>query len=109
MCPTRGEARPFPERALDSSLACSRDLASPEIHTIIDHLQYLPDGHTPRDPRSPALWGKKTGSTRAMPMIDANQVWDVQEVIEYVVSLEEIKPCECFRPLQFNWGLERQF
>ena len=27
---------------------------------------------------------------RAMPMIDANQVWGVQEAIEYVASLEEI-------------------
>ena len=62
------------------------------IRSIIDDPQYLPDGHAPRDPRSPALAGKNAGPTGAVLMIDANQVWDVQEAIEYVASLEEIKP-----------------
>jgi L-fuconate dehydratase len=62
------------------------------IRSIIDDPQYLPDGHAPRDPDSPALAGKNAGPTGAVLMIDANQVWDVQEAIDYVASLEEIKP-----------------
>ncbi|KAI9460262.1 enolase C-terminal domain-like protein [Lactarius psammicola] len=38
------------------------------------------------------LAGKNAGPTGAVLMIDANQVWDVQEAIDYVASLEEINP-----------------
>ncbi|KAF8269080.1 enolase C-terminal domain-like protein [Lactarius quietus] len=62
------------------------------IRSIIDDPQYLPDGRAPRDPGSPALAGKNAGPTGAVLMIDANQVWDVQEAIDYVASLEDIKP-----------------
>lgn len=40
----------------------------------------------------PALAGKNAGPTGAVLMIDANQVWDVQQAIDYVSSLAEIKP-----------------
>ena len=44
----------------------------------------------------PALAGKNAGPTGAVLMIDANQVWDVQQAIDYVSSLAEIKPwCVC--------------
>ncbi|KAI0049980.1 enolase C-terminal domain-like protein [Auriscalpium vulgare] len=62
------------------------------IRSIIDDPQYLPPGHTPHDPAGPELAGKNAGPTGAVLMIDANQVWDVREAIDYVKSLEPIKP-----------------
>ncbi|EIW78694.1 enolase C-terminal domain-like protein [Coniophora puteana RWD-64-598 SS2] len=62
------------------------------IRSIIDDPQYLPPGSKGRDPNSPALLGKNAGPTGAVLMIDANQVWDVPQAIEYVKSLEPIKP-----------------
>jgi len=62
------------------------------IRSIIDDPQYLPPGHTPRDLNSEALRGKNAGPTGAVLMIDANQVWDVQQAIDYVKGLEAIKP-----------------
>ena len=69
------------------------------IRSIIDDPQYLPGGHAPRHPDSPALYGKNAGPTGAVLMIDANQVWDVQEAIDYVSSLEEIKPWCALLPM----------
>jgi L-fuconate dehydratase len=62
------------------------------IRSLVGDPQYLPDGHAPSDPRNPAFAEKNAGPTGAVLMIDANQVCDVQEAIEYVASLEEIKP-----------------
>ena len=62
------------------------------IRSIIDDSQYLPPGVSPRDPNSEELRGKNAGPTGAVLMIDANQVWDVQQAIDYVKGLEEIKP-----------------
>jgi len=62
------------------------------IRSIIDDPQYLPAGRQPKDPNSPELIGKNAGPTGSVLMIDANQVWDVPQAIEYVKSLEEIKP-----------------
>ena len=62
------------------------------IRSIIDDPQYLPAGHKPRDPNGPDLVGKNAGPTGSVLMIDANQVWDVPEAIDYVKSLEPIKP-----------------
>lgn len=62
------------------------------IRSIIDDPQYLPAGLKPRDPNGPDLVGKNAGPTGSVLMIDANQVWDVPQAIEYVKSLEEIKP-----------------
>lgn len=62
------------------------------IRSIIDDLQYLPPGSKGRDPNSPSLQGKNAGPTGAVLMIDANQVWDVPQAIEYVKKLEPIKP-----------------
>ncbi|KAJ3723647.1 enolase C-terminal domain-like protein [Lentinula raphanica] len=62
------------------------------IRSIIDDPQYLPAGTSPRDPNSEDLKGKNAGPTGSVLMIDANQVWDVPQAIEYVKGLEEIKP-----------------
>ena len=60
------------------------------IRSVIDDPANLPAGHVERDPKTIA--GKNAGPTGAVLMIDANQVWDVPQAIEYVKSLEEIKP-----------------
>jgi L-fuconate dehydratase len=62
------------------------------IRSIIDDPQYLPPGAKPRDPNSPALQGKNAGPTGCVFMIDANQVWDVNQAIDYVKGLSELKP-----------------
>jgi L-fuconate dehydratase len=62
------------------------------IRSIIDDPQCLPPGTKPRDPTSEALRGKNAGPTGTVLMIDANQVWDVQEAVAYVKQLEVIKP-----------------
>ncbi len=76
------------------------------IRSIIDDPQWQRQWHPPSDdPESagastrrippaddPALAGKNAGPTGAVLMIDANQVWDVQQAIDYVSSLAEIKP-----------------
>lgn len=62
------------------------------IRSIIDNPQFLPPGVKPRDLNSEELRGKNAGPTGAVLMIDANQVWDVQQAIEYVKGLEVIKP-----------------
>ncbi|KAJ7591664.1 enolase C-terminal domain-like protein [Mycena floridula] len=60
------------------------------IRSIIDDPQYLPADSKPRDPAS--IEGKNAGPTGAVLMIDANQVWDVKQAIDYVKGLEDIKP-----------------
>ncbi|KAH9984123.1 enolase C-terminal domain-like protein [Russula vinacea] len=67
------------------------------IRSIIDDPQWQqdllpPDVRRLRVPDGPALSGKNAGPTGAVLMIDANQVWDVQQAIDYVSSLAEIKP-----------------
>jgi len=62
------------------------------IRSIIDDPQYLPEGVAPRDPNGEDLRGKNAGPTGAVLMIDANQVWDVQQAIDYVTSLKEVRP-----------------
>ena len=62
------------------------------IRSIIDDPVHLPADIAPRDPNGPDLVGKNAGPTGGVLMIDANQVWDVPEAIDYVKSLEEIKP-----------------
>lgn len=62
------------------------------IRSIIDDPQLLPPGVNPRDPNSEELQGKNAGPTGAVLMIDANQVWDVKQAIDYVKGLETIKP-----------------
>lgn len=62
------------------------------IRSIIDDPAHLPPGAPARDPNSPALKGKNAGPTGAVLMVDANQVWDVPQAIEYVKGLSELRP-----------------
>ena len=62
------------------------------IRSVIDDPQYLPKDKHPRDPNGPELKGKNAGPTGAVLMIDANQVWEVNQAIEYTKGLAEIKP-----------------
>lgn len=62
------------------------------IRSIIDDPKNLPEGIAPRDPESEALKAKNAGPTGSVLMIDANQVWDVNQAIDYVKGLAEIKP-----------------
>ncbi|KAI0311447.1 enolase C-terminal domain-like protein [Amylostereum chailletii] len=62
------------------------------IRSIIDDPQYYSAGVSTRDPNSPELKGKNAGPTGAVFMIDANQVWDVREAIDYVTYLEPLRP-----------------
>lgn len=71
------------------------------IRSIIDDPQYLPPNAKPRDPNSEALKGKNAGPTGAVLMIDANQVWDVKQAIDYVKGLSDIKPW--YIPPSFLW------
>lgn len=60
------------------------------IRSVIDDPAQLPASHKPRDPAT--LVGKNAGPTGNVLMIDANQVWDVPQAIEYVKALQEIRP-----------------
>lgn len=62
------------------------------IRSIIDDPRHLPEGRQPRDPSGPELKGKNAGPTGAVLMIDANQVWDVNQAIEYTRGLAGIRP-----------------
>lgn len=59
------------------------------IRSIIDDPQFIA---VKRDPASKELEGKNAGPAGSVLMIDANQVWDVQQAIDYVTKLKEIKP-----------------
>jgi L-fuconate dehydratase len=63
------------------------------IRSIIDDPKHYDAAVNPaRDPNSEGLRGKNAGPTGAVLMIDANQVWDVEQAIDYVKRLKEIKP-----------------
>ena len=62
------------------------------IRSIIDDPKCFPPSVEPRNPNSESLKGKNAGPTGSVLMIDANQVWDVPEAIDYVTSLKEINP-----------------
>jgi L-fuconate dehydratase len=82
------------------------------IRSIIDDPQWQRD-LPPDDPESarrlpdgPALAGKNAGPTGAVLMIDANQVWDVQQAMDYVSSLAEIKPWCAHTQIVLSLSLE---
>ena len=60
------------------------------IRSVIDDPANVLPNAAPRDPAT--LVGKNAGPTGNVLMIDANQVWDVPQAIEYVTSLQEIRP-----------------
>ncbi|BEI86576.1 hypothetical protein CcaverHIS002_0608630 [Cutaneotrichosporon cavernicola] len=59
------------------------------IRSIIDNPANMPAGRTV-DPKT--IEGKNAGPTGCVLMVDANQVWDVPQAIEYMKQLEPIKP-----------------
>lgn len=74
------------------------------IRSVIDDPQHLPKDKQPRDPNGPELRGKNAGPTGAVLMIDANQVWEVNQAIEYTKGLAEIKPWYAQRVLGLPQG-----
>ncbi|EGO29446.1 hypothetical protein SERLADRAFT_445265 [Serpula lacrymans var. lacrymans S7.9] len=60
------------------------------IRSIIDDPQYLP--RTASGQSGHVTEGRNAGPTGAVLMVDANQVWDVPQAIEYVKGLKDIKP-----------------
>lgn len=60
------------------------------IRSVIDDPANLPEGRKPPSPS--CIEGKNAGPTGNVLMIDANQVWDVPQAIEYVKALANIKP-----------------
>jgi L-alanine-DL-glutamate epimerase-like enolase superfamily enzyme len=74
------------------------------IRSIIDDPAHYPSGF--KDPSSPELVGKNAGPTGAVLMIDANQVWDVPQAIEYVAGLAEIKPWSVLFISSFHFSNE---
>ena len=75
------------------------------IRSIVDDPQHYPSGDP--DPARlsgcPALVGKNAGPTGAVLMIDANQVWDVQQAIDYVSSLRDQVLVRARRGLCFHF------
>ena len=67
------------------------DLHRGEVtRSIIDDPANLPKGRNP--PRRSSIEEKNAGPTGNVLMIDANQIWDVPQAVEYVKRLAEIKP-----------------
>jgi len=63
------------------------------IRSIIDDPANLPPHLKDRNPETdPSLRGKNAGPTGAVLMVDANQVWDVPQAIEWMKELAPIKP-----------------
>ncbi|EIM84643.1 mandelate racemase/muconate lactonizing enzyme [Stereum hirsutum FP-91666 SS1] len=62
------------------------------IRSIIDDPQYFPESRLVTDPGDSSLEGKNAGGTGSVIMMDANQVWDVGDAIEWTKGLAEIKP-----------------
>jgi len=60
------------------------------IRSVIDDPGNLPESR--KSPSPSSIEGKNAGPTGSVLMIDANQVWDVPQAIEYVKKLAEIKP-----------------
>ncbi|KIJ57286.1 hypothetical protein M422DRAFT_23347 [Sphaerobolus stellatus SS14] len=70
---------------LDSDLRRSKIMRS-----IIDDPNNFPSNYV--SPPLERLRGKNAGAMGTVLMFDANQVWDVQESIDYVSALKESKP-----------------
>ncbi|KAK8869975.1 hypothetical protein IAR55_000545 [Kwoniella newhampshirensis] len=60
------------------------------IRSIIDDPANMPKDRKPIDPAS--IKDKNAGPTGCVLMVDANQVWDVSQAIDYMHKLEPLKP-----------------
>ncbi|KZO95362.1 enolase C-terminal domain-like protein [Calocera viscosa TUFC12733] len=57
------------------------------IRNIIDNPEYTTKKVDPK-----SIAGKNAGPTGSVFMIDANQVWDVQQAIDFVTAMADVKP-----------------
>lgn len=62
------------------------------IRSVIDDPAHLPASAAKQTRDRATLVGKNAGPTGNVLMMDANQVWDVAQAIEYVQALADIKP-----------------
>ncbi|KAG9044577.1 hypothetical protein FS837_007895, partial [Tulasnella sp. UAMH 9824] len=60
------------------------------IRSIIDNPSSFPEGYSP--PTAGSLQGKNAGPMGCVLMMDANQVWDVDEAVKYTKGLASAKP-----------------
>ncbi|RXK35281.1 mandelate racemase/muconate lactonizing enzyme [Tremella mesenterica] len=60
------------------------------LRSIIDDPANIPSGRAPVDPKT--IEGKNAGPTGCVLMVDANQVWDVPQAIDYMRHLQPLKP-----------------
>ncbi|KAG8895211.1 hypothetical protein FRC00_007760, partial [Tulasnella sp. 408] len=60
------------------------------IRSIIDNPSSFPEGYQP--PTAGSLQGKNAGPMGCVLMMDANQVWDVDEAVKYTKGLASAKP-----------------
>ncbi|KAG8974081.1 hypothetical protein FRC05_007829 [Tulasnella sp. 425] len=60
------------------------------IRSIIDNPKYFPEDYS--QPSARSLEGKNAGPMGCVLMMDANQVWDVDEAIKYTKGLASAKP-----------------
>ncbi|ETS59618.1 mandelate racemase muconate lactonizing enzyme [Moesziomyces aphidis] len=60
------------------------------MRSIVDDPKEMPAGRA--EPSAASLEGKNAGPTGCVVMVDANQVWDVQEAIDYMEKLAHLRP-----------------
>lgn len=60
------------------------------IRSIIDDPQNIREDRKNVDPKT--IEGKNAGPTGCVLMVDANQVWDVSQAVEYMQKLKPLKP-----------------
>ncbi|KAF8580604.1 mandelate racemase/muconate lactonizing enzyme [Ramaria rubella] len=84
-------SRGFTHFKMKVGVSLESDLRRSKImRSIIDNPSNFPSNYTPPAPER--LVGKNAGPMGTVIMFDANQVWDVQESIDYVTALKEAKP-----------------
>ncbi|KAF9528656.1 hypothetical protein CPB83DRAFT_813577 [Crepidotus variabilis] len=69
-----------------------RSLIDDPVHLTEEERAKVSDPSSPRNPHHPSLSGKNPGPTGCVLMVDANQVWEVPQAIEYVKGLAEVRP-----------------
>jgi len=60
------------------------------IRSIIDDPANIREDRKNVDPKT--IEGKNAGPTGCVLMVDANQVWDVSQAVEYMQKLKPLKP-----------------
>ncbi|KAN0066579.1 hypothetical protein ACQY0O_000673 [Thecaphora frezii] len=60
------------------------------LRSIVDNPSEMPSNRVA--PSAASIAGKNAGPTGCVVMVDANQVWDVQQAIDYMKKLAHLKP-----------------